>query len=170
MRTLPVFIIHPSTSIHPSVHHHPFSILEHTASTVTVDSRGTGAVLTQIPMHVPFSGTTKEVPIVQSAPGPFVEGSVGRWVVEQATTAEPGGQRGAKPVVHPHPPAGRAASVQFPNADLPGVPPSMAAHVTEAGGALKVRIFGVKASNFLRRDASRDGSAAGAGGGGEIDR
>lgn len=48
---------------------HHFSMDRHTAFTFMVDSRGRGAMFTQMAVQLFFSGSTDVVPIDQSAPG-----------------------------------------------------------------------------------------------------
>jgi hypothetical protein len=133
--------------------------LEHTAATVIVDSRGTGAVFTQMAMQFPFSGTMRDVPIVQSAPGP--NPTVGFWVAEQETMEEPGGQAGAYPGEQPHPPAGREELVQLPKAvPPPNWPFCTALHVMVASAALKVVSLGAHWPFLVSRSRREEEVAA----------
>ena len=105
--------------------------------------------------------------MVQSAPGP--KPGVGYWVAEQETMAEPAGQAGAYPGVHPHPPGGAAGLVQLPNAaPAPGGPLATAAQVMVASAALKVVSLGVGHRRKFLASPSWEAAAGwfGRGGGG----
>jgi hypothetical protein len=139
--------------------------LEHTAATVIVDSRGAGAVFTQMAMQFPFSGTMRDVPIVQSAPGP--NPTVGFWVAEQETMEEPGGQAGAYPGEQPHPPAGWVKNKggvgfgQLPKAvPPPNWPFCTALHVMVASAALKVVSLGAHWPFLVSRSRREEEVAA----------